>query len=113
MACDWSKATSWTFEPLDRLAFPAVNLAQHVGEAGGTAPAVFNAANETAVDAFHDGALPFTGIVETVARVVAVHLDGTLAEPGAKFVSSVSASVQDVLAAETWARAYARSVIGN
>lgn len=113
LSCDWSKATSWTFEPLDRVAFPAVTLAQHVGEAGGTAPAVFNAANETAVDAFHDGALPFTGIVETVARVVAVHLDGTLAEPGAKFVSSVSATVQDVLAAETWARAYARSVIGN
>lgn len=113
LSCDWSQATSWTFEPLDRVAFPAVNLAQHVGEAGGTAPAVFNAANETAVDAFHDGALPFTGIVETVARVVAVHLDGTLAEPGAKFVGSVGATVQDVLAAEQWARAHARSLIGN
>ena len=65
------------------------------------------------VAAFHDGALPFTGIVETVARVVAVHLDGTLAEPGAKFVGSVSATVQDVLAAELWARAHARSIIGN
>ena len=111
--CDWSKAASWTFEPLDRVAFPAVTLAQHVGEAGGTAPAVFNAANETAVDAFHDGALPFTGIVELVQRVVSLHLDGTLSEPGSSFVGSVSATVQDVLDAETWARAHARTLIGR
>lgn len=110
-ACDWTQATSWTFEPLDEAAFPAVSLARHVGEAGGTAPAVFNAANETAVDAFHDGALPFTGIVELVQRVVSVHLDETLSEPGAAFVRSVSATVQDVLAAETWARAHARTLI--
>ena len=112
-ACDWSTATAWTFEPLDHLAFPAVTLARHVGEAGGTAPAVFNAANETAVDAFHDGALPFTGIVELVQRVVSIHLDGTLAEPGARLVGSVGATVQDVLAAEAWARAYARALIGT
>lgn len=110
-ACDWSKPAQWTFEPLDAIAFPAVTLARHVGEAGGTAPAVFNAANETAVDAFHDGALPFTGIVELVQRVVTAHLDGTLSEPGASFVSSVGATVQDVLTAETWARAYARTLI--
>lgn len=112
-ACDWSTATSWTFEPLDRIAFPAVTLAQHVGEAGGTAPAVYNAANETAVDAFHDGALPFTGIVELVQRVVSVHLDGTLSESGAGFIGSVSATVQDVLEAERWARAHARTLIGK
>lgn len=110
-ACDWSKPAQWTFEPLDTMAFPAVTLARHVGEAGGTAPAVFNAANETAVDAFHDGLLPFPGIVELVQRVVAVHLDGTLAEPGAGFVSSVGVTVQDVLTAESWARAYARTLI--
>mgnify|MGYP003337052114 FL=1 len=110
-ACDWSAATTWTFEPLDHTAFPAVTLARHVGEAGGTAPAVFNAANETAVDAFHAGALPFTGIVELVQRVVAEHLDQTLSEPGSKFVGSVSATVQDVLNAEVWARAYTRTLI--
>ena len=70
---DWSRATAWTFEPLDAAAFPAVDLAKRVGRAGGTYPAVFNAANEQAVDAFHDGALSFLGIVDTVARVVDRH----------------------------------------
>ena len=70
---DWTTATSWTFEPLDEEAFPAVKLAKRVGRAGGTFPAVFNAANEQAVDAFHEGRLGFTGIVETVERVVEKH----------------------------------------
>jgi 1-deoxy-D-xylulose-5-phosphate reductoisomerase len=70
---DWTTATSWTFEPLDDEAFPAVRLAKRVGRAGGTYPAVFNAANEQAVDAFHEGRLGFLGIVETVERVVDAH----------------------------------------
>lgn len=70
---DWTAAASWTFEPLDEAAFPAVRLAKQVGRAGGTFPAVFNAANEQAVDAFHEGALPFLGIVETIERVVDSH----------------------------------------
>jgi len=70
---DWRAATSWTFEPLDDDAFPAVRLAKQVGRAGGTYPAVFNAANEQAVDAFHEGRLSFLGIVDTVARVVDSH----------------------------------------
>lgn len=112
-ACDWSRAATWTFEPLDDDAFPAVRLARLVGEAGGTAPAVFNAANEVAVDAFHDGALPFPGIVALVQRVVSVHLDGTLSEPGSNLVPTVSITVQDVLDAESWARRFARSCIGT
>ncbi len=71
---DWTRAQTWTFEPLDEQAFPAVRLAKHVGRAGGTYPAVFNAANEQAVDAFHEGALAFTGIVDTVRRVVDAHV---------------------------------------
>ncbi|MGN8552555.1 UNVERIFIED_CONTAM: 1-deoxy-D-xylulose-5-phosphate reductoisomerase [Microbacterium sp. SLM126] len=70
---DWSVAASWTFEPLDEQAFPAVRLAKSVGRAGGTFPAVFNAANEQAVDAFHEGRLGFLGILETVQRVVDRH----------------------------------------
>ncbi|WP_203580430.1 1-deoxy-D-xylulose-5-phosphate reductoisomerase [Microbacterium hibisci] len=70
---DWTAATSWTFEPLDDAAFPAVRLAKQVGRAAGTYPAVFNAANEQAVDAFHEGRLSFLGIVDTVARVVDAH----------------------------------------
>ena len=41
-----ARAQSWEFEPLDDEAFPAVRLARRVGEAGGTWPAVYNAANE-------------------------------------------------------------------
>jgi 1-deoxy-D-xylulose-5-phosphate reductoisomerase len=58
-AFDWSKASTWEFFPLDTEAFPSVGLARHVGELGGTAPAVFNAANEECVDAFLAGRLPF------------------------------------------------------
>ncbi|GAA2989871.1 1-deoxy-D-xylulose-5-phosphate reductoisomerase [Microbacterium terrae] len=70
---DWTTATAWTFEPLDDDAFPAVRLAKQVGRAGGTFPAVFNAANEQAVDAFHEGRIGFLGIVDTIDRVVDEH----------------------------------------
>ena len=99
---DWTKAQSWEFEPLDDEAFPAVALARRVGEAGGTWPAVYNAANEVAVDAFHEGRLSFVGIVDTVAAVV----DSYAAEPG----SSVrDLTLDDVLAADAWARDAARA----
>ncbi|QKJ19879.1 1-deoxy-D-xylulose-5-phosphate reductoisomerase [Microbacterium hominis] len=70
---DWTAATAWTFEPLDDDAFPAVRLAKQVGRAAGTYPGVFNAANEQAVDAFHEGRIGFLDIVDTVARVVDDH----------------------------------------
>ncbi|WP_173922033.1 1-deoxy-D-xylulose-5-phosphate reductoisomerase [Agromyces sp. Marseille-P2726] len=70
---DWSKAASWTFEPLDSVAFPAVALAKQVGRAGGEYPAVFNAANEEAVAAFHEGRIAFLDIVDTVHAVVESH----------------------------------------
>ncbi|MFE5410030.1 1-deoxy-D-xylulose-5-phosphate reductoisomerase [Microbacterium sp. NPDC056569] len=70
---DWTTTTSWTFEPLDDAAFPAVRLAKQVGRAGGTYPAVFNAANEQAVDAFHEGRLGFLGIIDVIERVVDAH----------------------------------------
>jgi 1-deoxy-D-xylulose-5-phosphate reductoisomerase len=70
---DWTTATSWTFEPLDAQAFPAVRLAKRVGRAGATYPAVFNAANEQAVDAFHEGRLSFLGILDIVESVVDAH----------------------------------------
>ncbi len=100
-AFDWSKASTWEFYPLDEDAFPSVGLARHVGTLAGTAPAVFNAANEECVDAFLAGRLPFTGIVDTVAAVVAEH--GT---PRA----GTSLTVADVLEAEAWARARAREI---
>ncbi len=63
---DWTRSQSWTFEPLDEEAFPSVALAKRVGTAGGTRPAVFNAANEQAVHAFHGGRLRFTEIVPLI-----------------------------------------------
>ena len=89
---DWSSATSWTFEPLDADAFPSVALAKAVGRAGGTFPAVYNAANEQAVDAFHEGRLSFLGIVDTIARVVDAH------------DAPESLTVETLAAAESWAR---------
>ena len=90
--CDWTAAATWEFLPLDETAFPAVRLARSAGEAGGTAPAVYNAANEVCVAAFLAGRLPFTGIVDTLARVVEDHEPGNLN------------SVADVVDAERWAR---------
>lgn len=81
---DWTRAQQWTFEPLDSVAFPAVELAKRVGRAGSTYPAVFNAANEQAVQAFHAGAIGYLDILDVVERVVEEHephemsLDGVL-----------------------------------
>jgi 1-deoxy-D-xylulose-5-phosphate reductoisomerase len=72
---DWTTAQSWTFEPLDDEAFPAVSLAKKVGRAGGTYPAVFNAANEQAVLAFHDGRVGYLDILDTVDQVVEEHTE--------------------------------------
>lgn len=96
---DWSSATSWTFEPLDADAFPSVALAKAVGRAGGTFPAVYNAANEQAVDAFHEGRLSFLGIVDTIARVVDAH------------DAPETLTVETLAAAESWARATADRLI--
>jgi 1-deoxy-D-xylulose-5-phosphate reductoisomerase len=101
-ACDWTTAQSWTFEPLDDAAFPAVALARQVGTAGGVAPAIYNAANEEAVAAFLAGDLAFTGIVDTVSRV----LDESAEEGMGNLVQ-----LSDVLRAETIARARARTLI--
>jgi 1-deoxy-D-xylulose-5-phosphate reductoisomerase len=97
---DWSRAQTWTFEPLDDEAFPAVALAKRVGEAGSTYPAVFNAANEQAVAAFHAGRIGFLAIVETVERVVELHEPGEL-------------SLGGVLEAERWARAAADAILAG
>ncbi|PJM76759.1 1-deoxy-D-xylulose-5-phosphate reductoisomerase [Bifidobacterium felsineum] len=69
-ACDWTKAATWTFEPLDNEAFPAVQLARHCLAASEKHTAVLNAANEQAVHAFLDHRLPYLGIVDTVKEVL-------------------------------------------
>jgi 1-deoxy-D-xylulose-5-phosphate reductoisomerase len=105
-ACDWSTATSWTFEPLDHTAFPAVELARQAGLLGGTAPAVYNAANEVCVDAFHDGRIRFTDILDIVATVLREHVSSD-ADVGSRMVASDQLSLEMVLAADAWARARA------
>jgi 1-deoxy-D-xylulose-5-phosphate reductoisomerase len=72
-AVDWTQRAAWTFEPLDSVTFPAVDLARAAGKAGGTAAAAMNAANEEAVAAFVAGRMRFIDIVDTVARVVEEH----------------------------------------
>ncbi len=96
---DWTTASTWTFEPLDDAAFPAVALAKQVGTAGGTFPAVFNAANEQAVLAFHAGRVGYLGILDTVRAVVDSHTAG-------------ENSFEGVLEAERWARATADQLLG-
>ena len=96
---DWREPVSWTFEPLDDAAFPAVDLARSAVAASDTHPAVLNAANEQAVAAFLTGGLEWLDIVEIDAAVVGEH-EG-LTGPG----------LDDVLAVETWARARADELI--
>ena len=67
---DWSKSHTWSFTPIDSERFPAIDLARRCGELGGGLPAIFNAANEVAVDAFINSKLGFTAIVEVVEEVV-------------------------------------------
>jgi 1-deoxy-D-xylulose-5-phosphate reductoisomerase len=69
-AVDWSNSHTWSFAPIDNERFPAIELARRCGELGGGLPAIFNAANEEAVDAFIKGKLGFTAIVEVVEEVV-------------------------------------------
>jgi 1-deoxy-D-xylulose-5-phosphate reductoisomerase len=88
-----------TFEALDEARYPAVPLACATLKTGGSAPAVLNAANEVAVDAFLRGRIPYLGIVETVARVLARHR--VVAVP----------SVAAALDADAWARREALSLL--
>lgn len=100
-ACDWTQAATWNFEPLNESVFGAVRLARQVGSAGLTYPAVFNAANEEAVEAFHAGKIGFNQIVDLVKRVVDAH------------EADKELSLQSVLAAEVWARDRANGVIAQ
>ena len=67
VACDWTRAGALTFEPVDRVTFPALDLALEAGRRGGAYPAVYNAANEVAVAAFLDGRLSFLDLPAVLA----------------------------------------------
>ncbi|HQD21110.1 MAG TPA: 1-deoxy-D-xylulose-5-phosphate reductoisomerase [Arachnia sp.] len=103
--CDWTTATAWTFEPLDSETFPAVELARRAGKAGGTAPAVYNAANEACVDAFWDGRIGFLDIARIVGDCVEEHL-------AHGHVADDALTVDAVLVADAWGRARAAELAG-
>jgi 1-deoxy-D-xylulose-5-phosphate reductoisomerase len=97
---DLAKMRTLDFLPIDTHRFPAVELAYAACRAGGSMPAVLNAANEIAVERFLAGELPFTGIVDIVERVLERH---------AGSVSEI-ASVDDALHWDGWARNEARGL---
>ncbi len=100
-AVDWTKSHNWVFEPLDERVFGSVALARQVGIAGLTYPAVYNAANEQAVEAFHEGRIKFTGIFDVIEAVVQQHS------------ASSELSLESVLEAEIWARKTADLLIAR
>ncbi|KMO83694.1 1-deoxy-D-xylulose-5-phosphate reductoisomerase [Mycolicibacterium chubuense] len=101
LACDFTTASTWDFEPLDDAVFPAVTLAREAGVGGGCLTAVYNAANEEAAAAFLAGRIGFPAIVRTVEHVLRA-ADQWAAEP---------ATVDDVLDAQDWARDRARRAV--
>lgn len=93
-ALDFSTASEWTFEPLDNAAFPAVELARQVASQGDPYPAIYNAANEVAVDAFFDGKIRFPQIVDTIKEVLET----------ASSYAVAPRSVEEILAVDARAR---------
>jgi 1-deoxy-D-xylulose-5-phosphate reductoisomerase len=89
---DFTKLGSLTFEAPDEERFPSLSLARRAGQVGGTLPAVLNAANERAVEAFCQRQIGFPDISATVARVMDRH--AVVAHP----------TLDQVLAADAWAR---------
>ena len=104
VAMDWTSAQSWTFEPADRGTFVALDLAEEAGRAGGVAPAVLNAANEVAVDAFLDGRIGFLDIGRTVGDVLSTHDEA---------VGGTVTDVEHVIEADRWARGRAGTLVGG
>jgi len=96
---DFAKLARLDFETPRWEDFPALGLAREAGAVGGTLPAVLNAANEIAVDAFLEGHLSFPGIWDTVAGTMSRHQ--TLSHP----------SLDEIVAADEWARETALSLL--
>ncbi|HEY4415748.1 MAG TPA: 1-deoxy-D-xylulose-5-phosphate reductoisomerase [Verrucomicrobiae bacterium] len=89
---NFPKIGTFTFEEPDVERFPAIALARRAGEVGGTLPAVLNAANEVAVEAFVNRKISFLQITETVRRTMDAHK--IVAQP----------TLEQILAADAWAR---------
>ena len=93
---DLAKIGSLTFEAPDEKRFPALRLARESGEAGGTLPGVFNAANEVAVEAFLEEKISFPRIWEMVETVMSAHRN------------EKKPDLASIIAADQWARDQAK-----
>ena len=100
MQTDFATLGRLEFEAPDLVKFPALNQARRAGEIGGTLPAVLNAANEIAVDAFCEKQKSFVGIAELVAEVMDRHQ--VIEHP----------TLEEILEADNWARETARDMAG-
>jgi 1-deoxy-D-xylulose-5-phosphate reductoisomerase len=87
------------FARTDTVRFPCLGLAREAAGRGGTMPAVLNAANEAAVEAFLAGHLRFPGIWDTVARVMSLH------------TATAHPRIEEVIAADKWARETVRGIV--
>ncbi|MEW5762672.1 MAG: 1-deoxy-D-xylulose-5-phosphate reductoisomerase [Bacillota bacterium] len=96
---DFCSLRKLTFAPPDRERFPCLALAEQAGRAGGTYPAVLNAANEVAVAAFLRGEIGFLAIPAVIERVLAAHTPVPVT------------GIDNVLAADAWAREEARQQV--
>jgi len=97
---NWSTINNLTFEPPDFDTFPCLKLAIEAGKKGGTYPAVLCAADETAVDLFLSQHIKFTAIANLVEQTLEQHQ--SLAHP----------TLEEILAADTWARQKVQEFIG-
>lgn len=95
---DWKNVPRLDFMAPDTEKFPCIGLAYRALEIGGTAPAIVNAADEVGVAAFLEGAIPFTGIPRLIEAALL-----------AKDAHSAADSIESILAADQWARKFARA----
>lgn len=100
-ALDFTQAHTWTFEPLDSGAFPAVELARWAATQRDPYPAIYNAANEVAVDAFFAGQIRFPHIVDVIGDVLA----------GASQYAAVPGDVAEILDVDRQARSAAHAAV--
>jgi 1-deoxy-D-xylulose-5-phosphate reductoisomerase len=98
---DWATAARLDFNPPDRAKFPCIGLAYDSIKAGGTAPAVLNAADEIAVDAFLNRKIRFTDIPDLIRRTLESHSN------------QQECALESILEADQWARDFARRWVGE
>lgn len=96
---DFAKIKNLTFEEPDEEKFPSLNLSRKAGTLGGTLPAVMNAANEIAVEAFCQGILSFPNITQIVSQIMSMHQ------------TKQSPNLDEIFAADHWARELSREKI--